>query len=320
MTSSADTASPGELRVLLAAPRAFCAGVTRAIQTVEALLERHGAPVYVRHQVVHNDFVVRRLERLGARFVEDERDVPRGAVCVLSAHGVAPAVRDRCRERDLDVIDGTCPLVAKVHAEARRFADSGHLVVLLGHKGHAEVEGTYGERPAQTVVVGSVEEAGRLDHDGRPVAVITQTTLSEDDVSSVRAAVERRVGPTTEPPRADRCYATQNRQAAVRRIAEDASLVLVVGSTRSSNAHRLVEVATDAGAEALLIDGESPLEIDRLTGHSTVGLTGAASTPEHLIQRTLGRLRRRGYRLVEEVGGPQESAHFKLPRGVEAGE
>jgi 4-hydroxy-3-methylbut-2-en-1-yl diphosphate reductase len=314
--SLAPDRQPSELRVLLAAPRAFCAGVTRAIETVETLLERQGPPVYVRHQIVHNEFVVRRLERAGAVFVEDEREIPRGAICVLSAHGVAPSVRARCRERELDVVDATCPLVAKVHVEARRFADSGHLVVLLGHRGHAEVVGTFGERPAQTVVVGSVEDVERLQPDGRPVALITQTTLSEDDVASVRAAVERRVGLTAEPSRADRCYATQNRQAAVRAIADHASLVLVVGSTTSSNAQRLVEIAGDANTDALLMDGESPLPPDRLSGHATIGLTAAASTPEQLVEDTLLQLRRLGYRRVEQVGDGHESAHFKLPRGL----
>jgi 4-hydroxy-3-methylbut-2-enyl diphosphate reductase len=313
----ADAPTRAERRVLLAAPRAFCAGVTRAIETVEALLERHGPPIYVRHQIVHNDHVVRRLEGLGAIFVEDERDIPPGAICVLSAHGAAPAVRARCEARGLRVVDATCPLVAKVHAEARRFADAGRVVMLLGHRGHAEVEGTAGERPAHTIVVESVEQAERVDPRGRPVAVITQTTLSEDDVASVRAVLERRFGPPAEPLRADRCYATQGRQAAVRAVAARASLVLVVGSTRSSNARRLVEVARDAGAEARLVDGESPVGAEVLAGHDTVGLTGAASTPEELVMRTLAGLERAGYRSVEEVGDPIEGARFKLPRGVE---
>jgi (E)-4-hydroxy-3-methyl-but-2-enyl pyrophosphate reductase len=302
-----------ERRVLLAAPRAFCAGVTRAIDTVEMLLERHGPPVFVRHQIVHNDFVVRRLERLGAVFVEDERQVPPGAICVLSAHGVAPAVRARCAERGLRVVDATCPLVAKVHAEARRFADTGHLVVLLGHRGHAEVEGTAGERPEQTVVVGSVAEAEAVDPDGRPVAVITQTTLSDDDVSAVRAALERRHGPAAAPARADRCYATQNRQNAVRAIAARASLVIVVGSRRSSNAARLVEVARRCGAQSRLTDGESRLPRALLDSHVTVGLTAAASTPDELVTHTLDRLRQAGYRRVEEVRGADEDVRFRLP-------
>jgi 4-hydroxy-3-methylbut-2-enyl diphosphate reductase len=301
-------------RVLLAAARGFCAGVVRAIRTVESLLEQPGPPIYVRHQIVHNETVVRRLENRGAVFVDDESEIPRGAICVLSAHGASPAVRRRCEERGLQIVDATCPLVGKVHAEARRFADAGHLVVLLGHRGHAEIEGVLGERPASTVVVGSLADTEAIDPRGRPVAMLTQTTLSEDDVAELREAVERRVGVTRAPPRADRCFATQNRQAGVRAVtARGATLILVVGSTRSSNAARLVEVAQRAGADGLLIDGEAELPHGRLHGHDTVGLTGAASTPQDLIEGTLAKLRRLGYREVEEVGVAEDRAGFRLP-------
>src|SRR5207249_8250583 len=270
-------------RVLLAAPRSFCAGVDRAIEIVERLLDEHGPPIYVRHQIVHNDHVVRRLERMGAVFVDDEEEVPPGEICVLSAHGVAPAVRENCEKRGLRVVDAVCPLVSKVHAEARRYADTGHLVALVGHADHVEVIGTRGERPDSTVVVESPEEAVRLDSAGKPVAVISQTTLSLDDVRATVDALEERFGTLTRPGADDICYATQNRQDAVKRLAEEATLILVIGSETSSNAQRLVEVARLAGAEAELIDGESELPSDLLAAHEVVGLTAGASTPGELV-------------------------------------
>ena len=253
-------------RVLLAAPRSFCAGVDRAIEIVERLLEAHGPPIYVRHEIVHNDNVVRRLEALGAVFVDSEDDIPPGEICVLSAHGVAPSVRENCEARGLRVVDAVCPLVSKVHAEARRYADSGHLVALIGHADHVEVIGTKGERPEQIVVVESPEDAAELDADGKPVAVISQTTLSLDDVASTVTALEERFGALKRPGADDICYATQNRQDAVKEIAHlGGTLILVIGSPTSSNANRLVEVARAAGAEAALVDGETALD-DELVG------------------------------------------------------
>jgi 4-hydroxy-3-methylbut-2-en-1-yl diphosphate reductase len=303
-------------RVLLAAPRSFCAGVDRAIEIVERLLEQHGPPIYVRHQIVHNDHVVRRLERLGAVFVDSEDEVPPGAICVLSAHGVAPAVRESCERRGLQVVDAVCPLVSKVHAEARRYADTGHLVALVGHADHVEVIGTRGERPQSIVVVESPEDAERLDPDGKPLAVISQTTLSLDDVASTVTVLEQRFGGLRRPAADDICYATQNRQDAVKQLAEEATLILVIGSETSSNAQRLVEVARLAGAEATLVDGESGLEPDLLDGHSTVGLTAGASTPEELVQSVLSQLAGRGYDEVEEVTVAREDVQFRLPREV----
>src|SRR5437762_4363942 len=248
-------------RVLLAAPRSFCAGVDRAIDIVEKLLEQHGPPVFVRHQIVHNDHVVRRLEGLGAVFVDSEDEIPQGAICVLSAHGVAPSVKENCEQRGLVVVDAVCPLVSKVHAEARRYADSGHLVALVGHTDHVEVIGTRGERPEQTVVIESPEDAQKLDTNGKPVAVITQTTLSLDDVASTVDALAGRFGDLRRPAADDICYATQNRQDAVKEmVTQGASLILVIGSETSSNAQRLVEVAQLAGSDALLIDGEAELD------------------------------------------------------------
>jgi 4-hydroxy-3-methylbut-2-enyl diphosphate reductase len=303
-------------RVLLAAPRSFCAGVDRAIEIVERLLEQHGAPVYVRHQIVHNENVVRRLEGLGAVFVEDESEIPEGEICVLSAHGVAPAVKENAQKRGLRVVDATCPLVNKVHAEARRYADSGHLVALVGHANHVEVIGTLGERPASTVVIESPEQARALETD-KPIAVITQTTLSLDDVAPIVDALERSVGELRRPHADDICYATQNRQDAVKAmVAEGATLILVIGSETSSNAVRLVEVAHAAGATATLVDGESPLEAALLDGHVTIGLTAGASTPEQLVQATAQELAERGYGTLEEITVAREDVHFRLPREV----
>lgn len=303
-------------RVLLAAPRSFCAGVDRAIEIVERLLEQHGPPVYVRHQIVHNDHVVRRLEGLGAVFVESEDEIPPGEICVLSAHGVAPAVRENCERRGLRVVDAVCPLVSKVHAEARRYADSGHLVALVGHADHVEVIGTKGERPDSIIVVESPEDAEGLATNGKPVAVISQTTLSLDDVASTVQALERRFGKLTRPAADDICYATQNRQDAVKRLAQEATLILVIGSETSSNAQRLVEVAENAGAQATLIDGESELDPELLAGHETIGLTAGASTPEELVQLVIGRLAEVGYAELEEATVAREDVHFRLPREV----
>jgi 4-hydroxy-3-methylbut-2-enyl diphosphate reductase len=304
-------------KVLLAAPRSFCAGVDRAIEIVERLLEQHGPPVYVRHQIVHNDHVVKRLERLGAVFVDSEDEVPQGAICVLSAHGVAPTVRENCERRGLVVVDAVCPLVSKVHAEARRYADSGHLVALVGHADHVEVIGTRGERPESTVVIESPEDAERLETNGKPVAVITQTTLSLDDVAETVDALGQRFGDLRRPAADDICYATQNRQDAVKAMAgRGASLILVIGSETSSNARRLVEVAERAGAAAKLIDGESGLDPDVLEGHESVGLTAGASTPEELVAAVLRSLASLGYDELEEVEVARENVSFRLPREV----
>jgi 4-hydroxy-3-methylbut-2-enyl diphosphate reductase len=313
------TANGNGKRVLLAAPRSFCAGVDRAIEIVEKLLETHGPPVYVRHEIVHNDNVVRRLEELGAVFVEHEDEVPEGEICVLSAHGVAPAVRDNCERKGLRVVDAVCPLVSKVHAEARRYADSGHLVALIGHANHVEVIGTKGERPEQIVVVESPEDAEQLDTSGRPLAVVTQTTLSLDDVAATVDVLTERFGGLKRPGAEDICYATQNRQDAVKEIVQrGATLLLVIGSPTSSNANRLVEVAEARGAEATLIDGESPLDEEMLNGHQVIGLTAGASTPEGLVQAVLSTLAERGYHDVEEITVAREDVHFRLPREVYA--
>jgi 4-hydroxy-3-methylbut-2-enyl diphosphate reductase len=304
-------------RVLVASPRSFCAGVVRAIDIVEKLLERHGPPVYVRHEIVHNVHVVRDLESRGAVFVESEEEVPEGALVVLSAHGVAPQVYEKCKERGLQVIDAVCPLVSKVHAEARRYAARGHKIALVGHAGHVEVEGTMGEAPDSIVLVETPEDVEALElEEGESLAYLTQTTLSLDDTADVVQALRERTPDLVGPPSADICYATQNRQDAVKRICEEASVVLVVGSQTSSNANRLVEVAQGGGASAYLIDDESDLDPAWLDGHETVGLTAGASSPENIVNRVVSRLDELGYRDREDIEIAREDVFFRLPASL----
>jgi len=301
-------------RVLVAAPRSFCAGVVRAIDIVEKLLEQNGPPVYVRHEIVHNVHVVRDLEARGAVFVESEDEVPEGELIVLSAHGVAPRVYEKCAERGLEVVDAVCPLVSKVHAEARRYAGRGLKIALVGHAGHVEVEGTMGEAPESIVLVETPEDARRLEvEDGEQVAYITQTTLSLDDTGDVVDTLRERFPDLVGPPSADICYATQNRQDAVKRICEEATLILVVGSKTSSNANRLVEVARDRGAAAHLIDDESDLDESWLEGHETVGLTAGASSPDVLVDQVVARLAELGFGERQEVEITREDVFFRLP-------
>jgi 4-hydroxy-3-methylbut-2-enyl diphosphate reductase len=301
-------------RVLVAAPRSFCAGVVRAIDIVEKLLEQHGPPVYVRHEIVHNVHVVRDLESRGAVFVDSEDDVPEGALIVLSAHGVAPQVYERCAERGLKVVDAVCPLVSKVHAEARRYAGRGLKIALVGHAGHVEVEGTMGEAPEAMMLLETAEDARNLElENGEQLAYLTQTTLSLDDTAEVVDALRERFPDLVGPPSADICYATQNRQDAVKKICEEATLVLVVGSRTSSNASRLVEVAHSVGAEAHLIDDEDDLDPAWLAGHETVGLTAGASSPDLLVDRVFARLADLGFTQREEVEIAREDVFFRLP-------
>ena len=301
-------------RVLVAATRSFCTGVVRAIDIVVKLLEQNGPPVYVRHEIVHNVHVVRDLEARGAVFVESEDEVPEGELIVLSAHGVAPQVYEKCAERGLKVVDAVCPLVSKVHAEARRYAGRGLKIALVGHAGHVEVEGTMGEAPESIVLVETPEDARALEvEDGEQVAYITQTTLSLDDTADVVDTLRERFPDLVGPPSADICYATQNRQDAVKRICEEATLVLVVGSRTSSNANRLVEVAHDRGADAHLIDDETDLDPAWLEGHETVGLTAGASSPDVLVDRVVARLAELGFGEREEVEITREDVFFRLP-------
>jgi 4-hydroxy-3-methylbut-2-en-1-yl diphosphate reductase len=302
-------------RVLLAKPRGYCAGVDRAVQAVEVALELYGAPVYVRKQIVHNAHVVASLEARGAVFVEEAAQVPVGAVVVFSAHGVAPQVREEARARGLRTVDATCPLVTKVHNEARRFAAQGYDILLIGHAGHEEVVGTTGEAPAHVrLVEGPEGSAGVRVRDPGKVAWLSQTTLSVDETQQTVAALRERFPLLADPPSDDICYATQNRQAAVKAIAGRSDLVLVVGSANSSNSVRLVEVAREAGAgAAYLVEDAAALRPEWLEGVAVVGLTSGASVPEGLVAGMLARLAHDGFDQVEEVEAVPERMQFALP-------
>jgi 4-hydroxy-3-methylbut-2-enyl diphosphate reductase len=308
------TAAPAR-RVLLAAPRGYCAGVDRAVVTVEKALEVYGAPVYVRKQIVHNAHVVRTLEAKGAVFVEETDEVPEGATVVFSAHGVAPTVHAEAARRSLKTIDATCPLVTKVHQEARRFAAQDYDIVLIGHEGHEEVVGTTGQAPERIHLVDGVAEAGQVEvRDPARVAYLSQTTLSVDDTNVTVDALRERFPLLAGPPSADICYATSNRQAAVKRVAAGADLVLVVGSRNSSNSLRLVEVALDAGAgAAYLVDDAGEIDEGWLAGVGTVGVTSGASVPETLVAGVLDWLAARGYDDVQTVTSAEETLLFALP-------
>jgi 4-hydroxy-3-methylbut-2-en-1-yl diphosphate reductase len=304
----------------LAAPRGYCAGVDRAVQTVERALELYGAPVYVRKEIVHNKTVVEQLRERGAVFVDSEQDVPEGATVVFSAHGVAPSVHANARERALETIDATCPLVTKVHVEAKRFAADGYTIVLIGHAGHEEVEGTMGEAPEHIVLVQTEEDADQLQvPDPDRVAYISQTTLSVDETRAIINRLRRRfpaiVGPRTD----DICYATTNRQAAVKQLAEQCDLVLVIGSRNSSNSNRLVEVAREHGAASYLIDSEGEVLEEWLADKRVVGITSGASAPEELVQRLVDFFRARGTSDVRELEVVQEDVRFMLPKVIRQG-
>ncbi len=302
-------------RVLLAAPRGYCAGVDRAVVTVEKALELYGAPVYVRKQIVHNKHVVETLEARGAVFVEETEEVPEGSIVVFSAHGVAPSVHEEAAARRLKTIDATCPLVTKVHQEAKRFAAEGYDILLIGHEGHEEVVGTTGEAPGSIQVVDGEEDVARVQvRDPAKVAWLSQTTLSVDETLTTIGHIKERFPLLIDPPSDDICYATQNRQVAVKQIAAQCDLVIVVGSRNSSNSVRLVEVALESGArEAHLVDAASEINEAWLDGVATVGLTSGASVPEVLVDGVLGWLAERGFDSVSEVHSVEESLLFALP-------
>jgi len=302
-------------RVLLAKPRGYCAGVDRAVQTVEVALERYGPPIYVRKQIVHNKHVVAALEQRGAVFVEETEDIPEGGVVVFSAHGVAPQVRADAKARNLHTIDATCPLVTKVHSEARRFAAQGYDILLIGHEGHEEVVGTTGEAPSHIQLVdGREDDAGVRVRDPAKVVWLSQTTLSVDETNETVGALRERFPMLADPPSDDICYATQNRQAAVKQIAAESDVFIVVGSRNSSNSVRLVEVAIDAGADAAyLVDDAESIEPSWLEGASTVGVSSGASVPEDLVAGVLKHLAESGFGHVEEVEAVEERMVFALP-------
>ncbi|MBL6614996.1 MAG: 4-hydroxy-3-methylbut-2-enyl diphosphate reductase [Reyranella sp.] len=302
------------MRVIMAQPRGFCAGVVRAIEIVERSLEKFGAPVYVRHEIVHNRHVVERLERMGAVFVEELDEIPDGAVTIFSAHGVAQSIIDEAKSRGLPVLDATCPLVSKVHLQGKRYASRGRTLILIGHAGHPEVEGTIGQVSAPIHLVSTVEDVARLQlPNDAPVAYVTQTTLSVDDTRGVIAALQARFTDLEGPDVADICYATQHRQSAVRELCAVVDLLLVVGSRNSSNSNRLREIGIEQGLPSYLISDGSELDPKWLEGVKAVGLTAGASAPEELVLDVIEALRRHGKVEVEQMDGVQENIEFRLP-------
>ncbi|MEV4456503.1 4-hydroxy-3-methylbut-2-enyl diphosphate reductase [Microbispora sp. NPDC049633] len=310
-----DVQTSATRRVLVAKPRGYCAGVDRAVQAVERALEQYGAPIYVRKQIVHNTHVVKTLEERGAVFVEETEEVPEGAIVVFSAHGVAPAVHEEAASRRLRTIDATCPLVTKVHNEAKRFAAKDYDILLIGHEGHEEVEGTSGEAPEHIQLVDGLDGVDAVSvRDPEKVVWLSQTTLSVDETTETVARLRTRFPNLIDPPSDDICYATSNRQTAVKRIAAESDLVIVVGSGNSSNSKRLVEVAKDYGAAAsYLVDDASFVRDEWLEGVRTVGLTSGASVPEELVEGVLAKLAGHGFTDVEEVESVHESMRFALP-------
>jgi 4-hydroxy-3-methylbut-2-enyl diphosphate reductase len=298
----------------MAQPRGFCAGVVRAIQIVERSLQKFGAPVYVRHEIVHNRHVVERLERMGAVFVEDLQEIPDDAVTIFSAHGVAQSIIDEAISRGLPVLDATCPLVSKVHAQGKRYVTRGRTLILIGHAGHPEVEGTMGQVGAPVHLVSTVEDVARLElPDDAAVAYVTQTTLSVDDTRGVITALEARFNDLEGPDVSDICYATQHRQSAVRELCETVDLLLVVGSRNSSNSNRLREIGVEHGVPSHLIADGSELDPAWLHGVKAVGLTAGASAPEELVLNVIESLRRHGDVEVEQMEGVREDIEFRLP-------
>lgn len=309
-----DSSSPAS-PLIVASPRGFCAGVSYAIEIVNLVLERYGPPVYVRHEIVHNRYVCDELRSKGARFVEDLGDVPEGALLIFSAHGVAPSVRADAESRNLRVIDATCPLVTKVHLEALKFARDDFDILLIGHRGHVEVVGTLGHAPQQMQLVETVEDVAKVQvRDPDRVAIVTQTTLSVDDTREIIEAIRRRFPNVHAPKKDDICYATQNRQTAVKELARRVDTVFVIGSPTSSNANRLVEVARNTGATAYLIEDTGDIDAARIAATGSVGVTAGASTPEALVQQVVDRLQELGCGEVEDLRTADEKVYFPLPR------
>lgn len=301
--------------ILVASPRGFCAGVSYAIEIVDLVLERHGAPVYVRHEIVHNRHVVDKLRAQGARFVDDLAAVPEGSLLIYSAHGVSPSVREEAKRRRLRVVDATCPLVTRVHLQALKYAREGFEILLIGHRGHVEVEGTLGHAPEQMHLVETVADVAALNvRDPERVAVVTQTTLSVDDTRAIVEAIRQRFPGVRTPAKDDICYATQNRQTAVKELARQSQFVLVIGSPTSSNANRLVEVARNEGTAARLIEDAHDIDPVWVADVRAVGLTAGASTPESLVQEAIGRLQDLGFATVQDLQTAEENVTFPLPR------
>ncbi|HEY3537917.1 MAG TPA: 4-hydroxy-3-methylbut-2-enyl diphosphate reductase [Trinickia sp.] len=302
------------MRVILAQPRGFCAGVVRAIEIVDRALQRHGAPVYVRHEIVHNRHVVENLRSKGARFVEELDEVPHGAVTVFSAHGVAQKVEHDAESRGLDVLDATCPLVTKVHVQGRQYVAAGRTLILIGHAGHPEVEGTIGQIPGKVLLVQSEAEVAKLElANDTPLAYVTQTTLSVDDTRGIIDALMRRFTDIVGPDTRDICYATQNRQAAVRELSEHVDVLLVVGATNSSNSNRLREIGAESGVPSYLVADGSEVKPEWFANAQAVGITAGASAPEEMVEHVIGALRALGPVEVSTMAGREEKVEFKLP-------
>ena len=302
------------MRVILAQPRGFCAGVVRAIEIVDRALQRHGAPVYVRHEIVHNRHVVENLRGKGARFVEELDEVPHGAVAIFSAHGVAQSVERDAQERGLDVLDATCPLVTKVHVQGRQYVAAGRTLILIGHAGHPEVEGTIGQIPGKVLLVQSEAEVATLDlPEDTPLAYVTQTTLSVDDTRGIIEALTQRFRNIVGPDTRDICYATQNRQAAVRELSAQVDVLLVVGATNSSNSNRLREIGAETGVPSYLVADGSEVKPEWFAGAQAVGITAGASAPEEMVDHVIDALRALGPVEVSTMAGREEKVEFKLP-------
>ncbi len=302
------------MKVILAQPRGFCAGVVRAIEIVERALEKYGPPVYVRHEIVHNKHVVESLKAKGARFVEELSEVPPNSVTIFSAHGVAKSVEDEAAKRDLPVLNATCPLVTKVHNQGKRYVGQGRKLILIGHAGHPEVEGTMGQISAPVILVQNEADVAKLELSAdTPVAYVTQTTLSVDDTQGIISALQRRFKDLVGPETRDICYATQNRQSAVRELSKLVDVILVVGATNSSNSNRLREIGSEAGVPSYLIADGSELDPQWLTGAATVGITAGASAPEVLVDDVIKSLRRLGPVDVSVLPGREEKIEFRLP-------
>jgi 4-hydroxy-3-methylbut-2-enyl diphosphate reductase len=305
------------MQIMLAQPRGFCAGVDRAIEIVERALDKFGAPIYVRHEIVHNDHVVSRLRGMGAVFVDELDQIPTGATVVFSAHGVSKAVRSDAESRGLRVFDATCPLVTKVHVEVAKIQREGRELIMIGHRGHPEVEGTMGQAQGGIHLVETVADVATLKvADPERLAYVTQTTLSVDDCAGIVAALRERFPTIAEPKKSDICYATQNRQDAVKQMAPQCDLVLVVGSPSSSNSNRLREVAENLGVEALLIGSAEELDAERVRGRLRIGVTAGASAPEVLVEQLVARLRELGAGEVRRLDGLEEHVRFPLPKGL----
>lgn len=308
-----------EMKVFLAKPRGFCAGVDRAIDVVEIALEIFGPPVYVRHEIVHNDHVVNELRSKGAIFLDDVNEIPEGSVTIFSAHGVSPAVREQARERKLNIIDATCPLVTKVHLEAIRYAKKGYTIILIGHRNHVEVEGTMGEAPDSMILIESPEDVARIEvPDVEKLVYLTQTTLSIDDTQAVIDALKERFPHIESPPKDDICYATTNRQAAVKEMTDRCDMILVIGSPTSSNSNRLVEVAQSRGCEAYLINDSSQMKIEMFKNTKNLGITAGASAPEHLVQDVVRWLEKNSSIEFADLDVIEENVQFTLPRELKA--